>query len=289
MKPEGAKGGIYRTRRFSEGHPDLSTRHLDWYKTNLEAMPDEGERLQRVLQYLGRVVDLDPPKRIVVVGCGPRPTLMKGLIERGYDVVGVEPLPTFVTAARVYLDGGGEVLQGSAESLPVRDATCDVVLCESVLEHVDSPRLSLDEMYRALRPGRIAFITTTNRLRFSLAGNAGEYNVRFFNWLPRIVRESYAFRHLHYDPRLANYSPRPAVHWFTFAELCRLGRDSGFAQFYSPLDLLETNDPVIAGKWWRRLLLPFLQRNPWLRGLALTQIGHGIVMFKRAVPSDELG
>jgi len=35
--------------------------------------------------------------------------------------------------------------------------------------------------------GGIAYITTTNRLRFSLRGDNGEYNVRFFNWLPRVV------------------------------------------------------------------------------------------------------
>src|SRR6266487_6450083 len=71
-------------------------------------------------------------------------------------------------------------------------------------------------------------------------------------------------------------SLRPAVHWFTFSRLCVLGRDSGFGQFYSPLDLLKEEDPIIAGKWWRRLLLRPLQRNPWLRALALTQVGHGI-------------
>jgi len=114
-----------------------------------------------------------------------------------------------------------------------------------------------------------------------LSGENGEYNLRFFNWLPRIVQESYVFRHLHYTPSLANYSLRPAVHWFSFADLCRLGRASGFAQFYSPLDLARSDDTVIRVRWWRRLLLPLLQRNPWLRAMALTQLGHAIVMLKR--------
>jgi hypothetical protein len=95
------------------------------------------------------------------------------------------------------------------------------------------------------------------------------------------MEESYVFRHLHQEPRLANYSLRPAVHWFTYAELCSLGRYSGFAQFYSMLDLMMPDDPTVARKWWRRVLLRPLQHNAWLRALALTQIGHAIAMLKR--------
>lgn len=279
---EGGEDTLYRNRPMAEGHPVLATAHLEWYVSTLEKVPDESARISRMITYLGRVVDLSPPKNLLVIGCGPRPVLINALRDRGYRVTGVEPLPTYVAAARKYLAGGDDILQGSAEALPVADGSYDLVLCESVLEHVDSPRLALDEIHRALRPGRIAFVTTTNRLRFSLVGNAGEFNVRFFNWFPRLVRESYAFRHVHYDPTLANFTLRPAVHWFTYSRLCELGRDSGFAQFYSPLDLLKEDDPIIAEKWWRRVLLRPLQRNPWLRALALTQVGHGIVMLKRS-------
>ena len=41
------------------------------------------------------------------------------------------------------------------------------------------------------------------------------------------------FHHLHYNPSLANFSLRPAVHWWTYADLCRAGREAGFAQFYT--------------------------------------------------------
>jgi SAM-dependent methyltransferase len=45
---------------------------------------------------------------------------------------------------------------GAAESLPVPDASFDVVLCTMVLEHVTDPRRVLAEARRALRPnGRI--------------------------------------------------------------------------------------------------------------------------------------
>lgn len=269
-------------RRLAQGHPELAPSHLETYLGILAKQPDDTPRVERLLVMLDRLADLQAPKDVVVIGCGPQPRLVKMLGEREYRVVGVEPVPSFVAAASVYLGPSQTVVQGWAEALPLPDATQDLVLCESVLEHVDSPRIALDEMFRVLRPGGVAYISTTNRLRLSLVGQNGEYNVRFFNWLPRLVRESYVFRHLHQDPSLANYSLRPAVHWFTFADLCELGRGSGFAQFYSLLDLAAPDDPIVMERWWRRILLRPLQRNAWLRALALTQMGHNIAMLKRA-------
>lgn len=268
-------------RRLAEGHLDLGPGHLDTYLQILDALPDDTPRVERLLVMLDRLADLQPPKDVVVVGCGPRPRLVQMLADRAYRVVGVEPVTSFVTAATAYLGGPRLVIQGWAEDLPVPTASQDLVLCESVVEHVDSPRMALDEMYRVLRPGGVAYITTTNRLRIRMSGGNGEYNVRFFNWFPRLVRESYVFKHLHQDPALANYSLRPAVHWFTFADLCSLGRNSGFAQFYSLLDLVALDDPIVAERWWRRAILKPIQRSAWLRALALTQIGHTIAMLKR--------
>jgi ubiquinone/menaquinone biosynthesis C-methylase UbiE len=164
--------------------------------------------------------------------------------------------------------------------MAVSDASQDVVLCESILEHVESPRLSLTEIYRVLKPGGVVWITTTNRWNFSPTGRTGEFTTRFFNWFPPLLQEAYVHHHLHYDPRLANYSLRPAVHWFTYASLCRLGRDVGFSRFYSIVDLVTTSDATIASSAFRRSVLRMLQRRPILRALALTQVGQTIVMVK---------
>lgn len=266
---------------MAEGHPALAKKYLETFVEILEQQPDDTPRIDRLLRSLDRVVDVRPPRDVVVVGCGPRPRLIRVLRERGYRVVGVEPVPSFVTAANEYL-GGSNVLQGWAEAMPLASSSQHLILCEAVLEHVDSPRAALDEIHRVLRPGGIAFISTTNRLKLHLRGENGEFNVPFFNWFPRLVRESYVFRHLHYDPTLANYTLLPAVHWFTFAELCMLGRNSGFGQFYSLLDLLHGDDGFLVDRWWKRALLRPLQRSAWLRALALTQFAASIVMLKRA-------
>ncbi len=234
-----------------------------------------------MLALLGRLIDLDRVRTVAVVGCGPWPETVRLLAELGYTSTGVEPVPAYVDEARASLDGRGVVHLGSAEDLPVEDASQDIVFLESVLEHVDSPIKSMNEVYRVLAPGGVAVIVTTNRLAFSPSGACAEFNVRFYNWLPRLVKESYVFEQLHFRPELANYTPRPAVHWFTYDDLCALGRAAGFAHFYSHVDLVRPNDETMRAKPAKRWLLTRVQRSPWLRALALTQIGGTVIMWKR--------
>jgi ubiquinone/menaquinone biosynthesis C-methylase UbiE len=234
-----------------------------------------------LLGWLDKLTGLNELNEIVVLGCGPKPRRVKTLIQKNYNAVGVEPVASFVSSAEEYLGSSKKVKQGSAEEIPLPSNSQDLVICESVLEHVDSPTKSLDEIFRVLGPGGILFVETTNRYRISLTGANGEYNVRFFNWLPSTVKECFVFHHLHYDPSLANYSLRPAVHWYSYAELCRLGRQAGFGHFYSALDLLDANNPVVAKSKVRKLLINRLKFNPWLRALALTQRGSLMFMLKR--------
>ena len=276
---------LFKNRKLAQGYPGLERLAFEKYIAILDELEKEcsDERLliEKLLAWLDRLVNLGELKNVLVLGCGPRPLPIKVLIQKNYDAVGVEPIPSFMNSARKYLGSPDRILEGSAEEIPLPSNSQDLVICESVLEHVDSPTKSFDEVFRILRPGGVAYIVTTNRYRISLKGDNGEYNVRFFNWLPNTIKESFVFHHLHYDPSLADYTLRPAVHWYSYADLCKLGRQAGFHQFYSILDLLELDDPSIAKSKVRRFLLNKLKFNPWLRALALTQIGTPMFMLKR--------
>ena len=276
---------LYAKRRLAQGYPNLDTLAFEQFTSTLEKNENEGAnaalRSETLLKLLDRLVGLSELNNILVLGCGPRPLRIKTLMEENYDVVGVEAASSFVRSAEKYLGSSGRVLEGAAEEIPLPSNSQDVVICESVLEHVDSPTKSLDEIFRVLGPGGVAFIETTNRYRISLRGANSEYNVKYYNWLPDTVKESFVFHHLHYDPRLANYTSRPAVHWYSYADLCRLGRQAGFGHFYSILDLLDVSDPLVAKSRARRFLLKKLKFNPWLRALTLTQRGSPMFMLKR--------
>lgn len=282
MSPDEQRQALYRDRPLTAGFPDLESTSTAVFSESLGKDTGHRARLQHVLPLLGRVVDLDRVRNVAVVGCGPRPETVGILDELGYAVAAVEPVPGYAEEARAFLDGRAAAVRlGSAEQLPLEDGSQDLVFLESVLEHVDSPVKSLQEAHRVLAPGGIAFVVTTNRLRFVPSGSCAEFNVRFYNWLPRLVKESYVFEQLHFRPELANFTPRPAVHWFTYGELCALGRAAGFAQFYSHLDLLRPSDATVRARRVKRLLLGRIQTSPWLRALALTQVGDVVVMWKR--------
>ena len=274
---------LYAYRRLSEHYPNLQALYDRTFKSATAAQPDEGMGLDRQLEYLGRLVDVRRGPTLVV-GCGPRPQAVQRLVQRGHDVIAVEPVPEFVRAAGEFIDAPERIVEGVAERIPLPTASVQVVYCNSVLEHVDSPLASLQEMARVLRPGGAALLFTTNRYRFDWRGDNREYTVPFLNWFPAVVRECFAFHQLHYEPSLANYSDRPAVHWFSYSDLCALGRDAGFAHFYSTLDLLDGADPVLAQSRVKRWLVTRAQVNPWLRALVLTTTYFGgiVLMVKRA-------
>lgn len=276
---------IYAQRRLAEAYPGLEQKAFEGFIARLKTRPDHRVNLRKLLTYLDRLVDVKRCRDVAVVGCGPQPVTVKFLLEEGFNATGVEPVESFVAAAGEYLGDARRALVGAAECLPFADQTQDILVLESVLEHVDSVQAGLGEAYRVLRPGGIAYVCTTNWQQFHPLGYTGEYRVPFFNRLPALLQECYVFHHLHYDPRLANYSQRPAVHWFCFSDLCQLGREAGFARFYALIDLMRPEDPGIQRSWFRRTMLRRIQRHPWLRALALTQLGGVIIMMKRGTAS----
>lgn len=85
--------------------------------------------------------DLGRRYRVLDVGCGYKP---------------YEPLFAPYVAAYVGVDSGEHAapdLVGTAERLPVEDASFDVVVCSQVLEHVDDPAQVVRELHRVTAPG----------------------------------------------------------------------------------------------------------------------------------------
>ena len=265
----------YADRPLSAGYPGLDRLAAEQYIEHQEATSTVAE----TLRCISRLVDRRDGG-VAVIGCGPKPHTVRELLAAGYDASGVEPVASYAEAARQFV-GDARVFVGSAEALPYADGSQRIVLLESVLEHVDSPSATLGEAYRVLAPGGVLYVYTSNRFRFSLTGFNGEFRVPFYNWLPRTLKEAYVFHHLHYDPRLANYSLRPAVHWWSYADLCRAGREAGFAQFYSRLDLIDVDAGPTLRSRVRAAALRRVRRSPWLRAAALLQFGNSIFMVKR--------
>jgi len=110
---------------------------------------------RRFLDELG----MPRPGRVVDVGCGTG-NLSRAVAERwpGCEVVGVDPSPAFVEAAREgTADLGSRVRfePGRAEELPLDDGSVDAALSLLVLNFVPHPAPAMAEQCRVTRPGGI--------------------------------------------------------------------------------------------------------------------------------------
>jgi len=124
----------------------------DVYRLSFESVADVYERTRppyapRALAY---IADRLPLRRVLDLGAGTG-KLTRQLVALGADVVAVEP----GDAMRAVLERvvpEAEALPGSAESIPLPDASVDVVTVAQAF-HWFRAEEALAEMHRVLRPG----------------------------------------------------------------------------------------------------------------------------------------
>lgn len=94
------------------------------------------------------------------VGCGTG-ALTGAILDRcdPASVVGVEPSDGFLRAAAENLGGRARLLRGSADALPLPDASIDVGVSGLVLNFVPDVQAALAEAVRVVRPGGIVAAT----------------------------------------------------------------------------------------------------------------------------------
>ena len=88
-----------------------------------------------------QLADMCVNKRVVDIGCGYG-TNRKIVEQAGGTWVGVEPF-----------EGGAHTVVGKAEALPFEDASFDVAIMDSVLEHVEDAGKAFQEVSRILVSG----------------------------------------------------------------------------------------------------------------------------------------
>jgi SAM-dependent methyltransferase len=145
-----------------------------WQSSAAAWIADMGERGDFGRRYVLDAVMLPraiagSPRNALDVGCGEG-RFCRMLKSQGVDVVGIDPTPALIAAARAR-DVRGTYLKASAERLPFRDDAFDLVV--SYLSLIDIPDLqaAVSEMARVLRPGGtllIANLTSFNTARGDL-------------------------------------------------------------------------------------------------------------------------
>ena len=135
--------------RQSEDRGDME-QHYRWFAPRL--------RLDETVRFAADRA----AERVLEVGCGDGVLLaavLDALPAPPRRATGVDLARGRLARARARLDarGGGaagsSVLCGTADALPLRGSSFDLVICAEVLEHVPAPAASILELARVLAPG----------------------------------------------------------------------------------------------------------------------------------------
>lgn len=124
-------------------------------------MQDRAPSIRRLRDWAFAAAQPQPGETVVDVGSGTG-TVTMALAQRVGPtgrVVGVEPNARLREVAQTRAAGSGaDFVDGMAASLPVADASVDLLWCERVLQHVAEPQAAVDEFARVLRPGGRAVV-----------------------------------------------------------------------------------------------------------------------------------
>lgn len=211
--------------------------YVTWRERRLHQEHYQDERIAQISRYAATFVD----KQLLDLGAGMGGFAVAAALGGAHVTVSEYNLPycqiVQLRAERYGLDV--PVINGVGEFLPYADATFDMVVCWDVIEHVQSPRAMLAEIYRVLKPGGMLFLTAINRR----AWVDPHYHIRGLNWLPRRLAEWLITQRGRSkdSSRFTDMQRLSAMHYYDYPEFCQLAQEHG----YSTTDMNQ--DALVAG------------------------------------------
>lgn len=136
-------------------------------------MEDFALEFDTQLRRFAKLVEIGPGTRLLEVGPGTGWMLVQAA-QRGVICTGLALNPELAAFARrraVEHGVGMEIIVGDVQDHELAPADFDVIVANSVLEHVRDDRATLERIHRALRPGGLFYFNSTNK--FAL--RSGEY------------------------------------------------------------------------------------------------------------------
>jgi SAM-dependent methyltransferase len=119
----------------------------------IAAMQRSSRRVRQTLEQVGSIAD---DARVIEVGSGAH-----GLIfEFGaQNSIGVDPLAVSYRHLFPRWQRSATTVAAVGEQLPFRDQSFDIVLCDNVVDHAESPQRIAAELVRVLKPGGLLYFT----------------------------------------------------------------------------------------------------------------------------------
>lgn len=154
------------------------------------------------------------------------------VVEAGGICIGVEPSQELIDESLARAQSLGmtiDVRRGTGEEMPFDDEAFGFVNMAEVIEHVQDPEKTLQEVYRVLKPGGGAYMSVPNRFGFY----DPHYHVYFVNWLPRMLATPFLRifgkeKDFSHGAQNIGMQRLDEMHYFTYGAIKKLSKKIGF-------------------------------------------------------------
>lgn len=232
-----------------------------------EALNDRHDRQLLLLDATGQLGE--PPFDVLDLGTGTGVTAVWAA-RRGWRVTAVDDWAASLDVLNEHLqrEPGLQitpVLDNAVTCASVPDDAFDIVYSKDLLEHVEDYRTCLATTFAKLRPGGLAYFATTN----VVCPIQLEYHgVGPYSWYPPWLKKRIRMRASTTNPEIVNYSPCPALHWFSRRRLRSALEQAGFRKTWDLYDLVRSPDGLT-----RRTRLIY----PLIRGAGHVRVARNVV------------
>lgn len=138
-----------------------------------------------------------------------------------------------------------KIKKGFVEEIPYENASFNVVIAESVMEHVIDIRKAFKEISRVLKPGGIFYFTSAS----AMCPKQSEIQYfPFFPWYPQRAKLRIMNWAKINKPSLVGWTDTPAINWFTPWSAKRLLGEAGLQLQYDNWDLVDESQVHVGAK-----------------------------------------
>jgi SAM-dependent methyltransferase len=204
-------------------------------------------------------VHLKENARLLEVGCGAGNLLLQATVRGSYPIaldLSMQALDFVRSRLQEACDGtdaprGYGCIQSIGELLPLPDHRFDAVILSEVIEHLESPQVSIREAARVLRPDGRLLVTTPNYRSF---WPLMEWAVDRMNMAPKMAGEQH----------ISKFHP---------AALRRLLNECGLnVEYFGTIYMMSPFLSLVSPKWAEARLSRELE-NPSGLGMILVAVG----------------
>jgi ubiquinone/menaquinone biosynthesis C-methylase UbiE len=218
--------------------------------------PETKTYANRLIRTINKYFNINVNCEILEIGSA-QGKLVGAIRSLGYSCQGIEPNESAIDVSKELssiMNIDIKVQKGFAENIPFNGNNFDLVLADSVMEHVIDLSKALNEVSRVLKPHGAFYFSTAS----CLCPRQDEIRFfPFFPWYPQKVKIMLMRWAVQNKPSLVGYTETPAIHWFTPWKTKQMLRELGFIKIYDRWDLIDSSSYV----FYKKVFIKIIKTN----------------------------